>query len=53
MKTFYLTLQHIVTKEKYTQPVLAKTLDEAKQKALDWPYNTNGDYIIIKNYMDI
>lgn len=47
MKTYYLTMQHIVTGIKYIQPIVAGTLAEAKQKAHDWPHNTFGDYVVL------
>lgn len=47
MTTYYLTMQHVATGIKYTQPIVAGTLAEAKQKARDWPYNTAGDYVVL------
>jgi len=47
MKTFYITLQHRITKVRYTQPVLARTEAEARNKCKDSPYNTFDDFIVL------
>jgi gamma-glutamyltranspeptidase len=38
-RIFYVTVRHMPTGHTYTQPVLAKTLEEAKQKAVEWSYH--------------
>ena len=42
MSTFFIRIKHDGTGIVYVVPVLAKNLDEAKFKAVNWPY-ANGD----------
>jgi hypothetical protein len=42
-KLFYITVEHISTGTRYSIPVLAASLEEARAKAASWPY-TNDSY---------
>jgi hypothetical protein len=46
-KAFYVRLKHIVNGVMYRVPVLASTVEQALDKARDYPYNTFGDYTVI------
>ncbi len=47
MKTWYVTIEHTATGNRYTVPVLARTRTEAERKASGWPYTTDA-YTVIK-----
>ena len=51
MNTFYVKMKHVVNGVVYQVPVLATTLEEALEKAREYPYNTFGDFVVIHKDM--
>jgi hypothetical protein len=42
LSLFYITVEHIATGLRYTVPVLAESLEDARTAAADWPYINDG-----------
>ncbi len=47
MQTYLIRMQNRINGVIYTVPIFACSLDKAKQKAKDYPYNTFGDFIVL------
>lgn len=40
-------MKNVINNVIYQVPVIAHSLEEAKQKAQDYPYNTLGNFVIL------
>jgi len=44
-RVFYVSVRHMPMGDTFTLPVMARTIEEAKQKAVQWPHHrTPGAY---------
>lgn len=51
-KIFYIKMRHMVNNVVYKTPILACNYQDALEKANEYPYNTFGDYVIIKEELE-